>query len=329
MTGFEPPLLSLCIPTYNRAKLLHEALTAIVGEIDSKDSSKIEIVISNNASTDHTVQVCSDFSESHSIIKWNIIHQTESVGADNVQIVTRYANGKYIWILSDDDIVLPGSITTILNAVDNNFDAIIINHTSFSENILGQTDRYFQIKEDRYFYNYNDAAVFLTSMISFLSIICFRSQLVEVDSYNFAFGSSLPQSYMFLDALINSKTFVVLANPVLSTRLNNTGGYQVFEVFIENFTKLIRYGESKGLSKSAADDILRIHLTRFIFPLIVQLKTKSIGSLKPDWKQAKKLLRQYYSRDFHYWLLVFPSLYMKKQVLDYIVSLRNKIKAQK
>jgi len=49
------PLLSICIPTYNRAEYLEEAIYNIV--TDDAFCDKVEIIISDNASTDNTKQV--------------------------------------------------------------------------------------------------------------------------------------------------------------------------------------------------------------------------------------------------------------------------------
>ena len=46
-------LLSLCIPTYNRADILKETLTKLVLE-PAFILGRVEICISDNASTDHT-----------------------------------------------------------------------------------------------------------------------------------------------------------------------------------------------------------------------------------------------------------------------------------
>ena len=50
------PLLSICIPTYNRAECLEDCLRSLEratqGLID-----RVQIVISDNASTDHTPEV--------------------------------------------------------------------------------------------------------------------------------------------------------------------------------------------------------------------------------------------------------------------------------
>ena len=52
----QSPILSLCIPTYNRANILEKTISIIVS-CRSFDSD-VELVISDNCSTDNTRQVC-------------------------------------------------------------------------------------------------------------------------------------------------------------------------------------------------------------------------------------------------------------------------------
>lgn len=67
LTEHNSPLLSLCIPTYNRAEILAQCLERHMEAID--DERDIEIVISDNASTDNTREVVADFIERHGDIR--------------------------------------------------------------------------------------------------------------------------------------------------------------------------------------------------------------------------------------------------------------------
>ena len=55
-------VLSLCIPTYNRAKCLKEQFKRLL-TIREEDMNRLEIIISDNHSTDETLQVARDFQE--------------------------------------------------------------------------------------------------------------------------------------------------------------------------------------------------------------------------------------------------------------------------
>ena len=57
------PLLSICIPTYNRAAYLRQCVDAIVGQEGFDD--RLEVVISDNCSTDDTQAVSLEYQEKH------------------------------------------------------------------------------------------------------------------------------------------------------------------------------------------------------------------------------------------------------------------------
>ena len=50
------PLLSICIPTYNRAELLRSALLSLVPQV-KESGGEVELVVSDNCSTDDTRRV--------------------------------------------------------------------------------------------------------------------------------------------------------------------------------------------------------------------------------------------------------------------------------
>lgn len=55
-----PFVLSICIPTWNRAEILRKSLEALTAESCFR-SGKVEIVVSDNASSDATPEVCREF----------------------------------------------------------------------------------------------------------------------------------------------------------------------------------------------------------------------------------------------------------------------------
>jgi glycosyltransferase involved in cell wall biosynthesis len=60
------PILSLCIPTYNRACYLKETLTSIVSQSRFLETNDVEIVILDNGSTDNTYIIIDDFEKKFS-----------------------------------------------------------------------------------------------------------------------------------------------------------------------------------------------------------------------------------------------------------------------
>jgi glycosyltransferase involved in cell wall biosynthesis len=94
------PLLSICIPTFNRANCLDNLLINIE-KIILKYGSDIEICISNNNSTDDTAKVIEKWK---SDINLKIINQSDNIGGTkNFIAVSALAKGKWIMLIGDDD----------------------------------------------------------------------------------------------------------------------------------------------------------------------------------------------------------------------------------
>ena len=97
------PILSICIPTFNRDNFLENLFANLCG-IKSTYGSEIEICVSNNHSTDRTAQVIDNWRDRLSL---KVVTQQENIGASNNVIeVTRLASGKWIIIIGDDDEII-------------------------------------------------------------------------------------------------------------------------------------------------------------------------------------------------------------------------------
>lgn len=117
--------LSFCIPTYNREKFLKDTLDSILNQIDDSIKEYIEIIISDNNSSDNTSVLVSDYINNFPwIIKYHK-NQENIWPIKNVIKVTDYAIWKYIWLLTDDDCITDFALKYVLEIIDNNdFDII-------------------------------------------------------------------------------------------------------------------------------------------------------------------------------------------------------------
>ena len=111
------PLLSICIPTYNRAIFLKRMCESISAQLDEEILNQLEICISDNASTDNTSTVVNDF-----IIKYpkNVtykINNNNYGGIYNIFQVLKIAKGEYLLCIGDDDIFIDGAIAYLLRLI--------------------------------------------------------------------------------------------------------------------------------------------------------------------------------------------------------------------
>ncbi|WP_159874900.1 glycosyltransferase family 2 protein [Aquitalea denitrificans] len=124
MTDKIQPLLSICIPTYNRINSLKSHLPLLLEII--KPSQEINLIVCDNCSSDGTreylIELQRDYDFTYHV---NI----ENLGFDrNYLKCIELATGEFTWVLGDDDIIDDRSIAQITHILHNeNVDYLIIN----------------------------------------------------------------------------------------------------------------------------------------------------------------------------------------------------------
>lgn len=108
------PLLSINVPTYNRARYLKILLDSIAEDVLQMDGL-VEINILDNASPDNTAEIV--LSQSRRLPVRYERHK-ENLGAlQNIHFAHRAGTGRYLWIIGDDDYLLPGQLHRIVNTL--------------------------------------------------------------------------------------------------------------------------------------------------------------------------------------------------------------------
>ena len=111
--------LSICIPTYNRANCLRNCLESISCNEDIF-INQVDICISNNGSSDFTEEVIDEYKEKLPIIRSS---NNKNIGIPrNFLKVVSMANSEFIWLIGDDDLLLPDSLKKSLELINLNKD---------------------------------------------------------------------------------------------------------------------------------------------------------------------------------------------------------------
>jgi glycosyltransferase involved in cell wall biosynthesis len=122
------PILSVCIPTFNRAERLSPLVEAVISQIlQARLEEVVDIVISDNHSPDHTFALCQTWMRKHGFVKcfrneWNI------GGDPNHLMVIERSTGKFAWVLGDDDHIHDTTISTILSALTGEVSQLFLNY---------------------------------------------------------------------------------------------------------------------------------------------------------------------------------------------------------
>jgi glycosyltransferase involved in cell wall biosynthesis len=111
MIGSDLPLVTIGLPTYNRVGKLERAL----GSALAQDYGNLEIVISDNASSDDTESFCRRTAEREARVRY--VRQPRNRGAyANFRGVFNDSRGEFFMWLGDDDWISPTYVTACLRA---------------------------------------------------------------------------------------------------------------------------------------------------------------------------------------------------------------------
>ena len=112
----EQKILSICLPTYNRAECIGEQLKRL-STVDKSVLKDVEIIVSDNCSPDNTKEVIMSY-KSNMDFQYN--RNEKNLGPDeNCIFCFRNAKGKYIWLVGDDDFLLPENIHVVIETLRN------------------------------------------------------------------------------------------------------------------------------------------------------------------------------------------------------------------
>lgn len=107
-----PVPISIALPVYNGANYLLEALDSI----QAQTFADFEIVVSDNASTDETIDICQEYARRDSRIK---INRSEEFlqQADNVNRAVGLCSAEWVKLFCHDDLMAPKCMARVMQTV--------------------------------------------------------------------------------------------------------------------------------------------------------------------------------------------------------------------
>lgn len=220
------PILSICIPTFNRGDLLYETLESIVPQL----SNQVEVVISDNCSSDNTRAIVKKYISRFPSIRYFCADR--NMGADwNYLRVVELALGKYCWLLGSDDLINKNSINKALELIQSGADVYVLGVLScdyhmvprFQEPILPFSctesfDFADVVQRNKYFSN----AISLAAYFSFISaLIIDKRKWDSVDFDSDFMGTAWAHVMMIFGMLQNGGRVLVCTETMILKRGDN------------------------------------------------------------------------------------------------------------
>lgn len=283
------PLLSICILTYNRSALLANCIESLA-QAARGYWDKIEVIVSDNASTDGTQQTMAELSRKYPI---RYFRNATNIGADrNVFAGAARASADYVWVFSDDDEFCANAILEILPYIERGFDLVIANFSIWSRDMKTLTNPgYLSYVSQLEFKDPNLVLCTFGTHLAFISGMVMRKSLLfsaPEPLYTPFVRYGLPHAYSICYGLLNRCWVAYLPTPILKNRADNSDAFlgadrakRLIEVFVEGaalvYEQLERDGYDRKYVIRAKELLLRKYLrVGAIVPHIYELDRASI-----------------------------------------------------
>ena len=311
-------LLSICIPTYNRCEYLKKTLDSIVTQKPFLDR-KVEVVVSDNASTDKTEELLQDYTANfQTLIYYNNPHNDRD---KNFPLVISRAHGLLRRLSNDTMMYHDGALEYLCQLVEDNKEN---QHVIF----LGNGN----LRSKKQILDFRQAIHAISYWTTYIACFCIWSGDCQAIEEDFACCDlRLWQVNRFYRMACQTKQVLVddtLLNTVQEVRGKDIS-YGLFKVFYENYLSIIsNYVASGNLTQSDYDSLEKDVLYHFFIPWTIQweYETKNmkyaedenlknlvfrVCENKPYWRQFKR----FYSRQKTIFRLKRPLRFIKHKVL--------------
>lgn len=310
------PLVSICIPTYNVEKTIAETLTSIINQT----YKNLEIIISENASTDNTLTILNEFNDPR--IKIHITSKT-ILAEKNFGRCIELANGDYIAIFHADDLYNPYMVEKQVQAFhdDPSIGAVftMADYIDIHGEIIGEHKLPFELKGN----NVYSFLEILTSILRNGNFLMCPSAMVRSKIYKQLsifdverFGTSSDLD-MWL-RILKKHPIAILDEKLMRYRISNMQGgaiYNYLRLDEADFFKVIDFhllAETCTNLKTLSSSLNTYEFQRFDDN--IQRAVNYI--LKGQSQNAKKLLKESFSTNV---FLVAMSHFKKPKLLAVLI----------
>ena len=126
------PLVSVVVVTYNSSHTILETLDSI----KEQNYENIELIVSDDHSSDDTVKICKDWMDEHKerFIYCQVVESPNNTGVTaNVNRGWKASHGEWVKILGGDDLFLPYAVQEVMQCATPEKEIIVTQYKTFFE----------------------------------------------------------------------------------------------------------------------------------------------------------------------------------------------------
>jgi abequosyltransferase len=317
------PLLSICIPTYNRAYYLRDCLLSVIAAAKGYEH-EVNIIVSDNASEDDTPIVVESIRSLYS--NFHYVRRTTNIGAGrNFRYVASLAKTPYVWVFGDDDMMSESAIRKVLARLTAGFNLVVCNFSVWTKDFSSNIKRAALPGSEDKIFNSPDALMqeFGPVLGYISSVVIRKTSILELPSEKYEAFVEYGFSFMFAvykGACISCKAAYV-AEPVVLNRSGNSGDYDWYKYFVTGLSVIFDELKTDGYSSAAIKSAKQMVISRYV---LMNLLVR-----KRDQKSMNGLFSLMYKNYKSYWLFwfgIFPIFLIPSKLVWIAWLLRKRVK---
>lgn len=271
-------LLSIAIPTYNRSKFLDQNLTQLKKELTTELSESVEILVSDNCSTDDTSEVINRFQQEGMIIQYYKNNENLGWGRNFIQCFEN-SKGKYVLLLGDDDLIYDGVLKYIISILKSS-DLGVLYLRPYGFTLDYKSEYPGSFGEVKKFNNSSDFILALGSNSTLISCcIINRDYIKESDYKNKPLGN-FAHMLLNIPASIRANENLFINKYMVACKRNNSSNYEFSSVFVTELWKLFESFEEYGFSNKSCKKLMRNMLLTYYPYYFLLLRLDKSDSFK-------------------------------------------------
>lgn len=305
--------LSICIPTYNRAEFIGETIQSAIDAAEG--ISGIEIVISDNASTDNTKNIVDSYKEFFPNITY--FCWDKNMGADiNFLKAIQIADGEFCWLMGSDDKIEKNGINIILKYLQDGLCGLSVNSQEYKLDLKEKIIKKPQVKqtENSIFINADDCLINLGVYFGYMSAQIVNKKewdkvVLDSNLHNYINLNGYIHMYIIGMMLKNNPNWIYIYDKCVGWRgendsiLMSEGRLKRLAVDVYGYEKIFN-GLSYKKGSLVYDETMKKLCSSHIWSAILSAKLENMPL--SFYKKAFKMCFNAYKQFPIFWLKVFP-----------------------
>lgn len=281
----------------------------------------IPVLIIDDASSDDTSQVVRDAQKEHSGITYERNSENLGMYLNSLSVIERSFT-KYVWFMGDDDAVIEGGVSSVLDRIKNEYDYVVVNSTGLDPTLTIVKKRKIIDCDSDYNYSVGSHGRLLEDMSTwgyhgFMSSMIIRRDLLIrhipdfKNTANPMFNNNWLPLMIFYSSIVNGNGYFI-CEPVIKNRSDN----RYLKTFfwdksllgrVKALEALVQHGYERNTVRKAVD----INLVDAIFFSLQAKRTN------PDVRLLNSYVKQTFMLNLGFKLVAFIIDHTPRFLLSY------------